>query len=87
VGIYPPRSGKCQNLATTAIVEENGRIVIPANVRKQLGIKPGTELEIDVEKGSILMRPVRKVSAKNLLGVGGKERVNLEEIESSLASE
>jgi len=69
------------------VVEEKGRVVIPASVRKQLGIKPGTELEVDIREGGILMKPKRKVSAKDLLGAAGKERVNLEELESSLGSE
>ena len=69
------------------MVEEKGRVVIPASVRRQLGIKPGTELEVDVREGGILMKPKRKVSAKDLLGIAGKERVNLEEVESSLGSE
>ena len=62
-------------------------MVIPASVRKQLGIKPGTELEIDVREGGILMKPKRKVSAKDLLGVAGRERVNLDEVESSLGDD
>ena len=69
------------------MVEEKGRVVIPASVRKQLGIKPGTELEVDVKEGGIVMKPKRKVSAKDLLGAAGKERVNLGELESSLGSE
>ena len=69
------------------MVEEKGRVVIPASVRKQLGIKPGTELEVNVREGGILMKPKRKVSAKDLLGAAGKERVDLEELESSLGSE
>jgi AbrB family looped-hinge helix DNA binding protein len=75
-------------MSVTTVVEAKGRVVIPAGVRRQLGIKPGTELEIDLREGGILMRPRRKVSAKDLLGIAGKkERVNLEEVESSLASE
>jgi AbrB family looped-hinge helix DNA binding protein len=74
-------------MSTTTVVEEKGRVVIPASVRRQLGIRPGTELEIDVREGGILMKPKRKVSAKDLLGVAGTERVSLEEVESSLADE
>ena len=74
-------------MSTTTVVEGKGRVVIPARVRKQLGIKQGTELEINVREGGILMKPKRKVSAKDLLGVAGRERVNLEEVESSLANE
>ena len=74
-------------MSVTTIVEEKGRIVIPASVCKQLGIRPGTELQIDVEKGKIILQPKRKVSAKDLLGIAGKERVNVEEVETSLGSE
>ena len=74
-------------MSTTTVVEEKGRVVIPASIRKQLGIKPGTELEIDVRDGGILMKPKRKVSAKDLLGIAGRERANLEEVESSLTDE
>ncbi len=74
-------------MSVTAIVEKKGRVVIPSSLRNQLGIKAGTELEIHVKDGGILMRPKRKVSAKDLLGIAGKERVELDEIEESLASE
>jgi len=74
-------------LSVTAVVEKKGRVVIPSTVRKQLGIKAGMELKIDVKSGGIVMRPKRKVSAKDLLGVAGKERVDLHEIEESLDSD
>ena len=73
-------------MSVTAVVEKKGRVVIPSIVRKQLGIKAGMELEINVKSGVIIMRPKRKVSAKDLLGIAGKERVDLDEIEESLAS-
>ena len=73
-------------MSVTAVVEKKGRVVIPSIVRKQLGIKAGMELEINVKSGGIIMRPKRKVSAKDLLGIAGKERVDLDEIEESLAS-
>jgi len=74
-------------MSGTAVVEDKGRVVIPAEVRRRLGIKPGTELEVDIRDGGVLMRPRRKVSAKDLLGLAGTERVNVEEIEGSLAKE
>ncbi len=67
------------------MVEKKGRVVIPSRVRKQLGIKAGMELEIDVKSGGIIMRPKRKVSARDLLGIAGTERVDLHEIEESLS--
>jgi AbrB family looped-hinge helix DNA binding protein len=72
-------------LSVTAVVEQKGRVVIPSHIRKRLGIRAGTELEVDVRGGQILMRPKRKISAKDLLGLAGKERVDLEEVENSVA--
>lgn len=74
-------------MSVTTTVEDKGRVVIPAEVRRRLGIKAGTKLEVDVKDGGILMKPQRKVSAKNLLGVAGKERVKLKEVEDSLSDE
>jgi AbrB family looped-hinge helix DNA binding protein len=65
-------------------VEDKGRVVIPAEVRKRLGIRRGTKLQVDIRDGGILMKPQRKVSAKDLLGIAGKERVNLRDVEDSL---
>jgi AbrB family looped-hinge helix DNA binding protein len=72
-------------LSVTTTVEDKGRVVIPADVRKRLGIKRGTKLEVDVKDGGILMKPQRMVSARDLLGIAGKERVKLREVEDSLA--
>lgn len=74
-------------MSGTTTVEDRGRVVIPADVRRRLGIKPGTELEVDVRDGGILMKPLRRVSAKDLLGIAGRERVKLKEIEDSLTDE
>ena len=74
-------------MSSTTTVEDKGSEVIPAEVRSRLGIKPGTELEVDVKDGGILMKPRRRVSAKDLLGAAGRERVKLKEIEESLADE
>jgi AbrB family looped-hinge helix DNA binding protein len=74
-------------LSVTTTVEDKGRVVIPAAVRKMLGIKQGTKLEVNVRDGGILMKPQRKVSAKDLLGIAGKERVKLGDVEDSLVDE
>ena len=34
-------------------VSEKGQVVIPASIRRDLGIKPGTELEFELEGASI----------------------------------
>jgi AbrB family looped-hinge helix DNA binding protein len=74
-------------MSVTTTVEDKGRVVIPSSVRKRLGIKPGTELEVDIKDGGILMRPKRKISVRDLRGVAGRESVRLEDVEESLASE
>jgi AbrB family looped-hinge helix DNA binding protein len=74
-------------LSGTTVVEDKGRVVIPASVRKRLGIRPGTQLEVDIRDGGVLLRPKRDVSAKDLLGLAGNERVDLDEVEASLAEE
>ena len=74
-------------MSGTTTVEDKGRVVIPADVRRRLGIKPGTKLEVDVRDGGIVMKPLRRVSARDLLGIAGRERVTLKEVEDSLAEE
>ncbi len=74
-------------MSGTTTVEDKGRVVIPADVRRRLGIKPGTKLEVDVRDGGIVMKPLRRISAKDLLGIAGRERVKLKEVEDSLAEE
>jgi AbrB family looped-hinge helix DNA binding protein len=74
-------------LSGTTVIEDKGRAVIPAEARRRLGIGPGTELDADVKDGRVLLRPRRRVSAKDLLGAAGADRVDLEEIEGSQARE
>jgi len=69
------------------IVERRGRITIPSEIRKALGIREGMELEVKIEKGAILLKPRRKISAKDLFGIAGEEKVELEEIETSTGVE
>ncbi len=38
---------------TTAKISYDGRLVIPANCRRELGLKPGDELVVKVENGEI----------------------------------
>lgn len=38
---------------TTVTVSDKGQVVIPATMRRDLGIKPGTELEFELEGSSI----------------------------------
>ncbi len=38
------------------IVTSRGRITIPKRIREALGLKPGSEVEFDVEEGRIVIR-------------------------------
>lgn len=47
-------------------VSAKGQVVIPAEIRKRLGIGPGTQLELVEEEGTIRVRVVRAVSSSRL---------------------
>ena len=40
-------------MSVTTVVEKKGRVVIPSRLRKQLDIKAGMELEVNVKSGGI----------------------------------
>ncbi len=42
----------------TAIVDEKGRILIPVEDRRKVGLKPGVELEIRRDKNGLLLTPL-----------------------------
>jgi len=47
-GKHPPGFGKCYGSTT---VSERGQIVIPAEARREMGLKPGTKLLIFGPRG------------------------------------
>jgi antitoxin PrlF len=44
---------------STVTVSEKGQVVIPAAIRRRLGIAPGTKLAFELEGDSIRVRPIR----------------------------
>ncbi len=54
--------------AMKTTIDKAGRVVIPAPIRKQAGLKPGTELEVFLEDGSI--RLAKAVPRPKLVRVG-----------------
>ena len=52
-----------------ASIDKAGRVVIPSHVRRQAGLRPGTELEIVVEDDASI-RLVRNVPGPRLERVG-----------------
>jgi AbrB family looped-hinge helix DNA binding protein len=49
-------------------IDKAGRVVIPAAIRAKVGLKPGAEIDVVVEDGSI--RLVRAVPRAKLMRVG-----------------
>jgi len=50
----------------TVTVSEKGQVVIPAAIRRGLGIKPGTELEFELEGSSIRINLHQAVPATSI---------------------
>ena len=51
---------------STATVSEKGQVVIPAEIRKVLGIAPGTQLDFSVEGQSIRVEVARRAAPTRL---------------------
>jgi antitoxin PrlF len=50
----------------TVTVSDKGQVEIPAEIRKQLGIEPGTRLSFTVEGQSLRVEVVRKAAPTRL---------------------
>jgi AbrB family looped-hinge helix DNA binding protein len=44
-------------------IDKSGRIVVPKPLRDRLGLKPGTELEVQDQKGAMLLRAIERQPA------------------------
>jgi AbrB family looped-hinge helix DNA binding protein len=53
----------------TLSVTSKGQIVIPAILRRKYSIKEGTKLNIEEDKGVLVLRPVDKNYFENIAGV------------------
>ena len=56
-----------------AIVTTKGQVVIPAKIRRSLGIKPGTRLVFDQKQGSFVVRPITDAYIDSLKGMLKRE--------------
>jgi AbrB family looped-hinge helix DNA binding protein len=66
-GILPENFNKETQMET--IATSKGQVVIPSKIRKQLGIKEGTHLQIDVdERNRIILTPVTREYVHSLRG-------------------
>jgi len=51
---------------STATVSEKGQVVIPAEIRKLLGIAPGTQLDFTVEGKSLRVEVARRAAPSRI---------------------
>ena len=55
----------------TARLSSKSQIVIPAEIRRRLGIEPGDELLVEVEDDRIVIRKSSKSALERLAGFAG----------------
>lgn len=53
----------------TAVVTTKGQVVIPAKLRRKLGIKPGTRLMFDEKNSQMIVRPITEAYIGSLQGI------------------
>jgi AbrB family looped-hinge helix DNA binding protein len=70
-----------------AEVEDRGRVTIPANLRRDLGITKGEKLEITSKDGAIILKRKTVVSVSDLRGIIGPFKVDVEDIEEAPGKE
>ncbi len=64
-------------------LEKRGRIVIPSEVRRLLGLREGSILILEVRNGRILLTPKKKVSVDDIFGIAGVGEVEIEDAEKA----
>jgi len=73
----------------TAIVTTKGQVVIPAKLRRKLGIKQGTRIVFEEKNSTIVMRPITAAYIKSFQGIlktkSGEKPVTQELVEEHAA--
>ncbi len=54
------------------VVSTKGQVVIPVELREELGIEPGTQICFEKCKDGLLLRPVTKAFIRSLRGYFGE---------------
>lgn len=52
-----------------ATVTVKGQVVIPAQIRRRLGVKQGPRLRVEEHDGAIIMRPIARDSFERMSGI------------------
>jgi AbrB family looped-hinge helix DNA binding protein len=53
----------------SAYVTSKGQLVVPARIRRQFGIKPGTRINFVEENGRIIFQPVTRAYIRSFRGL------------------
>jgi bifunctional DNA-binding transcriptional regulator/antitoxin component of YhaV-PrlF toxin-antitoxin module len=61
-------------------IEDRGKVAVPSFVRSTLWFRVCTVLGVVFVGGKVVLKPRRRVSAKDLLGIAGSEPVELKDI-------
>lgn len=61
----------------TVTVSDKGQVVIPAAIRRRLGLEPGSKLDFELEGDSIRMRPSKSIPPTRVEDGYGLLRCNL----------
>lgn len=70
-----------------ARLSTKGQIVLPKEIRDQLGLTPGAELDVEVKDGAIILRARHATTTADLLGLlrwDGAAK-SLDEMEAAIA--
>ncbi|HKW05346.1 MAG TPA: AbrB/MazE/SpoVT family DNA-binding domain-containing protein [Nitrososphaerales archaeon] len=70
-----------------AEVEDKGRITIPAQLRRNLGIARGDKLDITTKDGALILKRKGIVTVSDIQGIAGKHKVKLEDIDNAMGRE
>jgi len=60
---------KYDTLTMKTILSGKGRVVLPAAIRRKLGLLPGACFRIALERGRIVLEPIRPRPPKPVLGI------------------
>jgi len=70
-----------------AKIGEKGRITLPIEIRKAMGMMEGDLVIIETRGREVVLRPSRHLSVKDVKGIAKVGKVKLEEIEEALGKE
>jgi AbrB family looped-hinge helix DNA binding protein len=60
------------SMSGTARLDERGRLVLPAALRRRLGLRAGDEVKISEEGDGVLRVESRRAAARALIGSAGR---------------